>query len=282
VQVRGPAVVSFNESGQLTPVVFFHFFDFEAGDLRRIADHLGPDQPLYAVPPPPLELVPTSLDGWMAHCRSGLDALALDAPHRLAGYSFGGVIALEVARQLQAEGAVVAWLGLVDSMRPVPLPKGIRPYVRYHRRAVKELSDNDARRIYLRRLFFGAIHRKRLRIGIALNRILVRLHVAHGRPTTVREARGWTALEHSLAVSYRRYLATPYDHPVALFCSEGSRDIALGDIYLGWSQFVRFGLTAMEIDGKHDELFSPENIHSIGGAIRASLADAREPSSLRE
>ena len=70
--------------------------------------------------------------------------------------------------------ALVAWLGLVDSMRPVPLPKGIRRYVRYHRRAVKELSDNDARRIYLRRLFFGAIHRKRLRIGIALNRVAAR------------------------------------------------------------------------------------------------------------
>ncbi len=39
----------------------------------------------------------------MRHHRDGLDALGPGATYRLAGFSFGGVIALEIARQLGAE-----------------------------------------------------------------------------------------------------------------------------------------------------------------------------------
>ena len=44
-----------------------------------------------------------------------LDAAGVTGPYRLLGYSFGGIIALELARALQARGDAVAFLGLIDA-----------------------------------------------------------------------------------------------------------------------------------------------------------------------
>ncbi|WP_154640318.1 thioesterase domain-containing protein, partial [Serratia marcescens] len=40
-------------------------------------------------------------------------------PYHLAGYSSGGVLAYAIAEQLQSAGEAVAFLGLIDTLRPV-------------------------------------------------------------------------------------------------------------------------------------------------------------------
>jgi len=45
-------------------------------------------------------------------------------PYRLAGMSFGGIVAYEAAQQLRAAGEQVAFLGLLDSMLPEPGLRG--------------------------------------------------------------------------------------------------------------------------------------------------------------
>src|SRR3954454_15642824 len=131
---REPSVVSFNERGSLPPVVFFHTWGDEATHLAALAERLRPDQPLYGLEPPvPIEGdMPETTADWLAFHRPKFDSLPIGPPYWLAGFSYGGVVAMEVARQLHDEGTDVAWLGLVDTMRPRLNPKGFRPYVRYH------------------------------------------------------------------------------------------------------------------------------------------------------
>lgn len=50
-----------------------------------------------------------------AACVSALKASGLPPPYRLVGYSFGGVVALELARALDARGLRCDFLGLIDS-----------------------------------------------------------------------------------------------------------------------------------------------------------------------
>ncbi|MEY2434350.1 MAG: phthiocerol/phenolphthiocerol synthesis type-I polyketide synthase [Acidimicrobiaceae bacterium] len=266
-------MVSFNERGQLPPVVFFHMWDAESDHLNALAETLGPEQPLHGIQPPSNH-VPQSFDEWVAHHRSGLDSLPIDPPYRLAGWSFGGVAALEVARGLQAEGVAVAWLGLVDTIRPVRLPKGVGPYARHHLREFRALTDNPLRLKYLRWLAGGSAKRTFLRVRLRTNRILARLRPEHERPMSVAEVKGWSPLQHSGAVSYRRYEARPYDHPVELFVGESYRDTTYGVVTLGWSRYLS-RLTVSRIEGSHLELFSPENIDSLGRAIQTSLGVAR-------
>src|SRR5262249_54162392 len=41
-----------------------------------------------------------------------------NGPYRVAGMSFGGIVAYEVAHQLRASGAEVAFVGLIDAILP--------------------------------------------------------------------------------------------------------------------------------------------------------------------
>ena len=73
--------------------------------LRHLANRLGPDQPLYALHQPP--------DGNRAHrtvpelarkLHCGMRRIQPQGPYDLVGYSFGGVVAFEIAQQLVAYG----------------------------------------------------------------------------------------------------------------------------------------------------------------------------------
>jgi len=275
---RGLPVVKFNEHGGLPPVVFFHTYDHEDLNLRALAEYLGPEQPLYGLEPPPsvAGAMPEVTEDWIAFHRPLLDSLPIGPPYWLAGFSYGGVVALEVARQLQDQGTEVAWLGLVDSMRPRLNPPGVRKYLRYHLREIRGLSDNGYRLRYLRKMQKGGTHRTKIRIKIKMYRVLAALHLVEARPRTLGDAKGMTPLKRSVIRSYLTYEATPYEHPVALFSGAGSRETALGDVNLRWIGYLTGPLEVTELEGEHLELFSPENIHSVGGALRASLARCRE------
>jgi len=53
-----------------------------------------------------------------AHYLSQLREVQAEEPYFLGGYSFGGTIAFEMARQLQAGGEKVAFLFIIDSLSP--------------------------------------------------------------------------------------------------------------------------------------------------------------------
>ena len=75
--------------------------------FRDLARHLGPDQPFYA-------LQPQGLDG-KRECLTSIPEMAEryiqeikrvqpEGPYRIGGYSFGGLVAYEMAQQLEAQG----------------------------------------------------------------------------------------------------------------------------------------------------------------------------------
>ncbi|MBV2184498.1 MAG: thioesterase [Rhizobium sp.] len=58
---------------------------------------------------------PAEVADEVAACLSALQASGLALPYRLVGYSFGGVVALELARALDARGVPSDFLGLIDT-----------------------------------------------------------------------------------------------------------------------------------------------------------------------
>ncbi|HVR96706.1 MAG TPA: amino acid adenylation domain-containing protein [Thermoanaerobaculia bacterium] len=85
-----------------------------------LARHLGPDQPFYALQDLAFDLadgeVPfTSVEGLAASYVAAIREIWPRGPYPLAGYSFGAVIAFEMARQLRSQGCEVPLLVLLDS-----------------------------------------------------------------------------------------------------------------------------------------------------------------------
>lgn len=112
----GP-LVAVQPHGSLTPVFFVHPAGGSVGSYFSLARALGQERPFYA------------LEGTLAgntrqvelvaeNYVEAIRAVQPDGPYLLGGWSSGGVIAFEMARQLQTRGAEVALVVLLDSMPP--------------------------------------------------------------------------------------------------------------------------------------------------------------------
>ncbi|WP_158625670.1 non-ribosomal peptide synthetase [Corallococcus carmarthensis] len=92
-------------------------------DLVR---QLGHDRPVHGLSAPGLEggvLPPASVEALAHDYLSQVRTVQPRGPYLLGGWSFGGLVALEMARQLQALGERVDLLALMDSTVPMPQPR---------------------------------------------------------------------------------------------------------------------------------------------------------------
>jgi acyl-coenzyme A synthetase/AMP-(fatty) acid ligase/thioesterase domain-containing protein len=91
--------------------------------FTAFARHLGPDRPTYALQAHSLEsrgLPDFSVAAAARRHIAELRRVQPVGPYHLAGHSFGGLVALEMAHRLRAEGDDVAMLVLLDSFPPDP------------------------------------------------------------------------------------------------------------------------------------------------------------------
>ncbi|NRD67216.1 alpha/beta fold hydrolase, partial [Corallococcus exiguus] len=92
----------------------------------ELVRQLGNDRPVYGLSASGLEggaLPPASVEALARDYLSQLRTVQPQGPYLLGGWSFGGLVALEMARQLQALGEVVELLTLMDSTVPTPQPR---------------------------------------------------------------------------------------------------------------------------------------------------------------
>jgi amino acid adenylation domain-containing protein/non-ribosomal peptide synthase protein (TIGR01720 family) len=119
-----PCLVPISRAGRGAPLFFVHPGGGTVGCYVRLARDLGEDRPFYG-----LQALGADDDRHEPH--TSLEAMAaayLDAvrsvqpkgPYRLGGWSLGGMIAFEMARQLEAAGEAVALLALVEPGLPPP------------------------------------------------------------------------------------------------------------------------------------------------------------------
>jgi thioesterase domain-containing protein/acyl carrier protein len=111
-------ILEIQSGGTATPLYFVHG-DWLSGGVfcRNLARHLGPDQPFYAIPPHGLDggSLPPTTEAMAADRVMALREFQPHGPYRLGGFCWGGLIALEMARLLEAQGEQVEALLLIDS-----------------------------------------------------------------------------------------------------------------------------------------------------------------------
>lgn len=114
-------VVAIQSNGTKRPLFYMH--EDRIGGAYYcflLADQLGPDQPFYTIEPYKFDDqhdLPTLEAMAAAHIKS-LQAIQPEGPYLLAGFCIGGLLAYEMARQLQAQGQQVDLLVLIDPASP--------------------------------------------------------------------------------------------------------------------------------------------------------------------
>jgi thioesterase domain-containing protein/acyl carrier protein len=115
------SLIEIQPSGSKPPLFFVHPAGGHVFRFLDMAHLLGPDQPFYGLQSQGLEdqREPfTEIDAMASHYIKALRAVQPNGPYSLGGWSMGGVVAFEMARQLQANGQKIALLAMVDTQSP--------------------------------------------------------------------------------------------------------------------------------------------------------------------
>jgi thioesterase domain-containing protein len=114
-------VIPLQERGGGTPLFLVHPPGGIVICYGALARRLGPDRPVYAIRARGVyggETLPSSLEEMAAEYAEAIRAVRPEGPYLIGGWSIGGIIALETARQLMAAGGEVEHLVLLDSTLP--------------------------------------------------------------------------------------------------------------------------------------------------------------------
>jgi thioesterase domain-containing protein/acyl carrier protein len=113
-----PHVITLQPEGLRRPLFLVHPLAGLVFPYHELALHLGPDQPVYGLQSigiageaSPLIRVEAMAERYLA----AIHQVQPEGPYQLAGWSFGGKLALEMAQQLQKGGESVALLAIIDA-----------------------------------------------------------------------------------------------------------------------------------------------------------------------
>jgi amino acid adenylation domain-containing protein len=238
--------------------------------VSNLIPHLGPDQPVYGFQPRWLDghSEPySSVDEVVREFLAELRVAQPKGPYQLGGHCVGGVIALEMARELIRQGEEVRLLVMVDTDRPNALRGLMMESAALGRRARHIMQ--------VIRTILGSDHRTRMR----LIRDLGRRKLQTARPKPAGELPFDRA--YRLAAGYRKliYRHRPKKYPgrITLVVNETQYRF---DKKMGWGGMAEGGLETHCTPGDH---WTHVNLHSKGLAerIRACLEQAEAADSRR-
>jgi amino acid adenylation domain-containing protein len=116
-EIPSTPLVEIQPGGSKRPLFFVHGAGGSAFVFTALARHLGPDQPFFAFHDPRLESVEVeerSVEVLAQRYVQALRSKQPKGPYLLGGWSVGGLVAFEMARQLEQQGEKVAFLAILD------------------------------------------------------------------------------------------------------------------------------------------------------------------------
>jgi len=113
-----PALLRVHDAGSRTPFFYLHG-DLSGGGFYslKLSRALGREQPFYVLPPHDIRTLATapSIEEMAAAHLAALRAVRPKGPYVIGGFCVGGVVAYELAQQIEASGESVEMLLIIDA-----------------------------------------------------------------------------------------------------------------------------------------------------------------------
>lgn len=264
--LRFRCLVPIKREGNGRPLFIVHGMYGNVLELRHLADLLDTNRPVYALQArgldpsqPPHKRVEDMARDYIREIRS----IVPHGPYALMGQSFGGLVAFEMARQLQACGEPIEHLALFDTHvheRNLPWPHWFDFHIRRLRRVYRKLTTARADHVsYLRDLV--AKHVVPLRLRPVVHPLAEH---AHGPlPRHIWE------VHRSCVRAMNRYRPKPYHGRVSFFRA-AVREPQRCDPLPVW-QHVTDGVDVYHVSGEHRTMMQEPHIRVLAQQLSRCL-----------
>ncbi|TCK33796.1 amino acid adenylation domain-containing protein [Paraburkholderia sp. BL8N3] len=269
---RHPNLVPVRGEGDAHPLFLAHPVGGGVKYAHDLAPSIDRGTPVYGLAAPGFGDGETPLREMAALAATHVEAMREVQPHgpyRVAGWSAGGLVAYEIARQLLAAGEAVEFVGLIDASCPVTSADT-------HAAALDEAA-------YLRDWLPDALDAptqsrfERLAADGNLAALLSFVQAEGLLPPDIPRELEASRLARYLAVATAmqqavlgwRPQALPATATVTVFAAAGE---SRADPALGWAALLGERVKVVPVDGTHMTVVTPPHAQSLGAAISQELA----------
>jgi amino acid adenylation domain-containing protein len=281
-------LVPIQPHGSKIPFFCIHGAQGEVLFLKSLANHLSRDQPFYAIRSPGQngETAPLTCIEEMAKLYiKEIKTIQPQGPYLLGGYSFGGLVAFEMARQFKEQGQEVSLLALLDCYAPESLK-----YLPLHNRFLQHFRN------FLSigpDYFFNKFKTLRTRIMYRLlkDETMKNNYFHHLTSTkyfynlinefpnyTVEDLKLWENLYKANLQASSNYIPSVYAGKITIFRvkTDPTKNFYQPVAKCGWSELSNQEIEVYDCTGDHYTFIEEPHVQSLARQLQSCLVSATE------
>jgi amino acid adenylation domain-containing protein len=247
------SLVPIQTRGTRPPLFLVHGVGGGVMTFRELALCLAPEQPLYGLQAlgldgkrKPLERV----EDMAAHYIEDIRSVQNKGPYYLGGLSFGGMVALEMAEQLERQGEEVALVALFDTF-PGREQSHAELLAKLARMPAPERAQYVARRT------------------IKAWRVSGRRLYRYFLPAAIKE------VQRACHRASRSYDPPVWNGKVTLFRPTEKSLRGVDDETAGWGAWARGGVDVFQVPGGHVSMLKQPNVRILAGFLKKCLLQSQ-------
>ena len=268
---RVSSLVPIAPNGSAAPLFLVHDLNGAVGRYVELARRLGPDQPVWGLR---YRGAHKTIESMAAQYLQEIRTVQPSGPYRLGGWCFGAVVALEIARQLNAAGEEVTLLALI-AIGPFDFPRLVSPSAWRRYKAQTDQAQIDRVQISRRldrRIRFHLSRARALSFGQGTAYLLR----TAARP--IRRAAGHRESspgpQSVCRSAFCRYTPRAHDGRALLILAETETAAYSEDPQADWRDISSDGVDILLVAGGHDEVLVEPNVRAVADHLRRELAAA--------
>lgn len=243
----------------------------------ELARQLGHDRPFYTLSGPGLydqRPLLTQVAELASQCLAALRSVQPAGPYLLGGYSFGGLVAFEMAQQLRQCGQEVARLALLDSWLCLPSRQELAPTD----------AEDDQRILWMLARDLGVRLDRAAVLALSKEAAWAQVHDALVQHSLLPAGMGFAQLQRGIALvkaseqAAKHYAPRPYSGSMICFVAtlqDSAADAlqpAPSNAAAGWRALSPSPLKVCEVPGDHRSILQPPNVQILAAQLRAFLS----------
>jgi len=278
------SLVPIKPEGSKPPLYIVHGSGLTVLVFHALAMGLDPDQPVYGLQARGLNGIDEPFDTIEDIASCYIEEILEQNPHgpySLVGYSFGGIVAFEMAKQFKTMGKEVNMLAIFDTnadnsvffdKKSTRIKKKIKRQFPKFRFIVQSfIKDPSSTMDYQFKLVKGKINNLLSWAGIIQKEPDEDEHLVHA-----------DKINHSHDIAFRKYHMKPYNGTIDLFRVKNRMYYLDDPKYLGWKSLALQGLNIHEISGDHKTFLFAPNVQELSLLMRKIINERNDEIRVRK
>ncbi|MBR8839548.1 MAG: amino acid adenylation domain-containing protein [Stigonema ocellatum SAG 48.90 = DSM 106950] len=271
-------LVAIESNGSKIPFFCMHGAGGGVNAYFKLSRRLGEDYPFYALQDPSSQEEPEiiSVEETASRYLQEIRQVQPNGPYLLGGHCYGGVIAFEMAQQLQRQGQTVGLLVIIDAILPET--------------AIKPAEDDDAK--FLLRMAESIKTNSKIDFSVPFEEIRdlpinEQFHLVNKKANfifsdkEIKDFLRYYKLFKAHVQAMRNYVPQAYPHSMTLLKANEeiihdfeNPEFHTDDPLLGWGKFSSQPIQVIEVPGDHFSMFIEPHIQELARLLKICIDNA--------